>query len=49
MSIGTTARFEGVVLGKKLIALNTGATATGSMLAQTAVTLQANTITKPAP
>lgn len=49
VSIGTTAHFEGVVLGKTLVAVNTGASANGRLLAQTAVTLQMNAITQPAP
>ena len=48
VTIGTTAHFEGVVLGKTLIAVNTGASVTGRLLAQTAVTLQKNAITQPA-
>jgi hypothetical protein len=49
VSIGTTAHFEGVVLGKTLVAVNTGASANGRLLAQTAVTLQMNAVTQPAP
>lgn len=48
VTIGTTAHFEGVVLGKTLIAVNTGAAVNGRLLAQTAVTLQQNTVTQPA-
>jgi ice-binding like protein len=48
VTIGTTAHFEGVVLGKTLIAVNTGASVNGRLLAQTAVTLQMNAITQPA-
>ena len=48
-TIGTTAHFEGVMLGKTLVAVNTGASANGRLLAQTAVTLQMNAITQPAP
>lgn len=48
VSIGTTAHFEGVILAKTLIALKTGASANGRLLAQTAVTLQQNAITRPA-
>jgi hypothetical protein len=48
VTIGTTAHFEGVVLGKTLVAVNTGASATGRLFAQTAVTLQMNAITQPA-
>ena len=49
VTIGTTAHFEGVLLAKTLIAVNTGASVTGRLLAQTAVTLQMNAITQPAP
>jgi Ice-binding-like len=49
VSIGTTAHFEGVVLTKTLVAAKTGATVTGRLLAQTAVTLQMNSIAQPAP
>ena len=48
VTLGTTAHFEGVVLGKTMIAVNTGATVNGRLLAQTAVTLQMNAITEPA-
>jgi hypothetical protein len=48
VSIGTTAHFEGVVLGKTLVAVNTGASANSRLLAQTAVTLQMNAVTQPA-
>ena len=48
VTIGTTAHLEGVVLGKTLIAVNTGASASSRLLAQTAVTLQMNAITQPA-
>lgn len=48
VSIGTTAHFEGVVMGKTLVAVKTGASVTGRLLAQTAVTLQMNAVTQPA-
>ena len=48
VTLGTTAHFEGVVLGKTLIAVNTGASVNGRLLAQTAVTLQMNAVTQPA-
>jgi hypothetical protein len=46
-TLGTSAHFEGVLLSKTLIAVNTGATVNGQLFAQTAVTLQMNTITGP--
>ena len=48
-AIGTTAHFEGIILSKTLIAVKTGATANGRLLAQTAVTLEQNVVTQPAP
>jgi hypothetical protein len=48
VTIGSTSHFEGVALGKTMIAVNTGATVTGRLLAQTAITLQMNPITQPA-
>jgi hypothetical protein len=48
VTLGTTAHFEGVVLAKTMIAVNTGASVTGRLLAQTAVTLQMNAVTEPA-
>ena len=48
VTIGTTAHFEGVVLAKTLVAVNTGASVNGRLLAQTAVTLQMNAVTQPA-
>jgi hypothetical protein len=47
-AIGTTAHFEGILLDATSIAVNTGASVTGRLLAQTAVTLQMNTVTQPA-
>ena len=47
-TLGTTANFQGIILDKTGIAMQTGATLTGRALAQTAVTLQGNTITAPA-
>ena len=49
VSIGTTAHFEGIVLAKTMVAVKTGASVNGRLLAQTAVTLQMNAITEPAP
>jgi hypothetical protein len=48
VAIGTDAVFQGVVLALKGITVNTGSTVNGRLLAQTAVTLTMNTITKPA-
>ena len=47
VTLGTNSHFEGVVLSKTLIAVNTGTSVNGRLLAQTAVTLQKNTITAP--
>ena len=49
VTIGTTAVMEGVILAAKAITLNSGASVNGRLLAQTAVTLIGNTVTKPAP
>ncbi|MDO9576834.1 MAG: ice-binding family protein [Candidatus Cloacimonadales bacterium] len=43
-TIGTTAQFKGIILCQTLISLNTGATLSGRLLAQTAVTLDANSV-----
>ena len=48
VSIGTTAQMNGVILAVKAITLATGAVANSRLLAQTAVTLQQNTVTQPA-
>jgi Ice-binding-like len=47
VTVGTTAHFEGVVLAKTMIAVKTGASVHGRLLAQTAVTLQQNAVTQP--
>ena len=47
VTLGTTSHFEGNILGKTGINLQTGASINGRMLAQTAVTLQKNTANKP--
>ena len=46
-TLGTTANFKGIILCQTLIAMNTGAVMSGRALAQTAVTLQQNAVTKP--
>jgi hypothetical protein len=48
VTLGTTSHFEGNLLGKTSIAVQTGATVNGRLLAQTAVTLQMNTVKIPA-
>jgi len=47
VTFGTTSHFEGIILGQTGINLQTGASINGRMLAQTAVTLQMNTVTQP--
>ncbi len=49
VSFGTTSHAEGVVLSKTSIELGTGASINGRLLAQTAVNLDANKVTAPAP
>jgi len=49
VDIGTTAHLEGVVLGQTLIALKTGASIHGRLLAQTAVSIEGSTVVEPAP
>jgi hypothetical protein len=46
-TLGTTSHFEGNILGKTGINMQTGASINGRLLAQTAVTLQKNTVVKP--
>jgi hypothetical protein len=41
--------FEGVILDQTAIALGTGASVNGRLLAQTAVTLESNSVVEPAP
>jgi hypothetical protein len=45
--IGTTAKFNGVILSQTTITLKTNASLNGRMLAQTAVALDHNTVTQP--
>ena len=47
VTLGTTSHFEGTILGMTGINLQTGASINGRLLAQTEVTLQMNTVTKP--
>jgi hypothetical protein len=47
--IGTTAHFEGIILCQTSINLKTGASVNGRLFAQTAVTLDQNQVTQPAP
>jgi hypothetical protein len=47
VAIGTTAHFEGVILAKTKIAMKTGASANGRLLAQTAVSLEKNAVKRP--
>jgi hypothetical protein len=44
VTLGTTSHFEGVLLGKTSISLQTGASANSKLLAQTGVTLEMNVI-----
>lgn len=43
-TLGTAVNFSGIILSKTLISLNTGAQVKGKLLAQTAVTLIANSV-----
>lgn len=47
VTLGTTADFSGIILSKTAIVMQTGAVIHGRALAQTAVTLDANTLTQP--
>ncbi|GHN03088.1 hypothetical protein WSM22_45770 [Cytophagales bacterium WSM2-2] len=46
-TLGTTSHFEGVILSKTAITIQTGASFHGRALAQTAVVLDGNAVTKP--
>ncbi|MBK8170748.1 MAG: DUF3494 domain-containing protein [Sandaracinaceae bacterium] len=48
VEVGTTAHLEGIVVSQTSITFRTGASLRGRILAQTAVVLQANTLTQPA-
>jgi Ice-binding-like len=47
--LGTTAHFEGTILAKTAVGLQTGASIEGRLLAQTAVTLESNAVVEPSP
>jgi hypothetical protein len=47
--LGTTSQFNGVILSQTSIAMKTGASINGRLYAGTAVTLDQNTVTQPAP
>ncbi len=47
VDLGTTSHFEGTILTEAAINLQTGASINGRLLAQTAVTLDANAVTMP--
>lgn len=49
VTLGATSHFEGVLLCKTQVTLETGATMNGRVLAQTQVALQQATVTQPAP
>jgi Ice-binding-like len=47
VEIGTTAKFEGTILTQTSVAMRTGASITGRLLAQTAVSLDGNAVVAP--
>ncbi|MBF0632836.1 MAG: DUF3494 domain-containing protein [Magnetococcales bacterium] len=47
VSLGAHSHFEGNILAQTMIAVNSGATVNGALLAQTAVTLDMSTVTRP--
>jgi len=47
-TLGTTSNFKGIILSQTAIVMQTGAVLNGRALAQTAVTIDANTVTQPA-
>lgn len=49
VAIGTNARFEGIILSASNITVGTGATIIGRLYTGTSVTLDQNTVTRPAP
>jgi hypothetical protein len=48
-TFGTTSHLEGVVLCQTMIAMQTGSSINGRLLAQTAVTIASSAVTQPAP
>jgi hypothetical protein len=49
VDLGTTTQFEGVILTQTMIAVGTGASVQGRLMAQTAVSLDSSTVVQPAP
>lgn len=49
VTLGTGSHFEGIILAQTNIAMLTGASINGRLLAQTAATLQSNTVTQAGP
>lgn len=49
VDLGTTAHCEGIILTQTSVALRTGASINGRLLAQTAVTIDGSTVVEPAP
>ena len=47
VTLGTTSHFEGIVLSKTVIAVQTHASVNGRLFSQTAVTLEMNKVTQP--
>lgn len=48
VALGTTSHFEGVILGKTAITVDTGASINGRLLAQTAVSIDDSAVVQPA-
>ena len=47
VTLGTTSHFEGTILSATQISMKTGASINGRLYAQTAVSLQMNSVNKP--
>lgn len=47
--LGTTSKFKGIIQSQTAITMKTGATIDGRLMAGTAVNLDQNTVTQPAP